>query len=80
MERTIDEGEDIYVVVGYHTIQDAHIVEQSGGQSISGGNLVLPISAALVAAGVVLPYGNLADPGLSGSRGRTEDEQRQFIA
>jgi hypothetical protein len=33
----------------------------------------------MVATGVV-PYGDLADPGLEGSRRGMEDEQRQFIA
>jgi hypothetical protein len=50
------------------------------GQSISGGKLVLPISAAMIVTGVVIPYGDLADPGLAGSRRGMEDEQRQFIA
>ena len=49
-------------------------------QSISGGKLVLPISAAMIVTGVVVPYGDLADPGLAGSRRGMEDEQRQFIA
>jgi hypothetical protein len=80
LERTIDEGDDIYFVVGYHTILDARIVEQSGGQGMSSGNLVIPVSAALAAAGIVVPYSNLADSGLAGSRGRMEDEQRHFIA
>src|SRR5579862_849072 len=30
IERTIDEGEDIYVVVAYHTLFDARIMEQRG--------------------------------------------------
>ena len=79
IERTIDEGEDIYVVVAYHTLVDARILEQLGGQSSAGGNLATPVSTALTASGVVVPF-NVADPGLSGFRGRIEDEQRQFIA
>jgi hypothetical protein len=80
IEQTIDEGEDIYVVVGYHTILDARITEQSREQRDSGGKVVLPISAAMVATGVVVPFGNIADPGLAGASGRTEDQQRQFVA
>jgi hypothetical protein len=80
IERTIDEGEDIWVVVGYHTLQDARIMEQSKGQTISGGKLVMPISAALTAAGVIVPFGNLADPGFTGSRADMDDEQGHFIA
>lgn len=79
IERTIDEGEDIYVVVAYHTLMNARILEQSGGQSSAGGNLAIPVSTALTASGVVIPF-NIADPGLSGFRDRIEDEQRRFIA
>ncbi len=67
IERTIDEGEDIYVVVGYHTIMDARVAAQARGQVTSDGKLVMPISAALAATGVVVPIGTLADPGLTGS-------------
>ncbi|KAF7172190.1 hypothetical protein CNMCM5623_004430 [Aspergillus felis] len=80
IERTIDEGEDIYLVVGFHTILDAHIVEQSGEQSNSGGKLVVPITTALAASGVFIQPAIPVDPGLSGMRGRAEDQQRHFVA
>jgi hypothetical protein len=80
IERTIDEGEDIYVIVAYHTLLDARIIEQLGGQSTAGGNLAIPVSTALTAFGVVVPFSNVADPGLGGFRGCIEDEQRQFVA
>jgi hypothetical protein len=80
IKKTIDEGEDIYVVVAYHTLLDARIIEQLGGQSTAGGNLAIPVSTALTAFGVVVPFSNVTDPGLGGFRGRIEDEQRQFIA
>ena len=64
IERTIDEGEDIYVVVAYHTLLDARIIEQLGGQSTAGGNLAIPVSTALTAFGVVVPFSSVADPGL----------------
>ena len=79
IERTIDEGEDIYVIVAYHTLMNARVLEQLGGQSSTGGSLAIPVSTALIASGVVVPF-NVADPGLSGFRGRIEDSQRQFIA
>ena len=79
IERTIDEGEDIYVVVAYHTLMNARVLEQLEGQSSGGGSLAIPVSTALTASGVLVPF-NVADPGLSGFRGRTEDNQRQFIA
>ncbi len=76
----MDEGEDTYFVVGYRTIIDARVAAHTGGQLVSGGKLVMPVSAALAATGVVVPIGNLADPGLASSGGRMEDQQRQFVA
>jgi hypothetical protein len=80
IERTIDEGEDIYVVVAYHTLFDARIMEQRGEQSAVSGNLSIPVPTALTAPGVVVPFTNIADSGLGGFRNRIEDEQNQFIA
>jgi hypothetical protein len=80
IKKTIDEGEDIYVVVAYYMLLDTRIIEQLGGQSTAGGNLAIPVSTALTAFGVVVPFSNVTDPGLGGFRGRIEDEQRQFIA
>jgi hypothetical protein len=80
IERTIDEGEDIYVVVGYHTALDARIAEQSREQKGLDGKLVMPISTTLAISGAVVPAGELADPKLAGSSGRAEDRKRQFVA
>ncbi|KAJ5555158.1 hypothetical protein N7461_003628 [Penicillium sp. DV-2018c] len=66
IERTIDEGEEIYVVSR----------EQKGWD----GKLAIPITAALAASGVVVPVGKLVDPTVAGSSGRAEDQQRQFVA
>lgn len=80
IERTIDEGEDIYVVIGYHTVLDARIAEHSREQKLLDGNLAIPFSSALLASGVVVPFGELTDPRLAGSSGQAEDSQRQFVA
>ncbi|KAJ5804818.1 hypothetical protein N7474_010705 [Penicillium riverlandense] len=50
IERTIDEGEDIYVVIGYHTVLDARIAEQSRGQKLLDGNLAVPVSSEQIIA------------------------------
>ncbi|KAJ5740093.1 hypothetical protein N7533_012877 [Penicillium manginii] len=80
IERTIDEGEDIYVVVGYHTVLDARIAEQALEEKLLDGKLAVSLSSALAASGVVVPFGELVDPRLVGSSGRAEDLQRQFVA
>jgi hypothetical protein len=78
IERTIDEGEDIYVVTAYQTLVNARISEQAGEQSAVRGNVRVPVSDMLAAAGVVDPVG-ISDPGFGGSRGHSEDGQRHFI-
>jgi hypothetical protein len=80
IERTVDEGEDIYFVVGYRTITDAHVEARSGAQVMSDGKLVMPISTGLTAAGTVVPLGNLVDAGIAGSAGYSDDQQRFFVA
>jgi hypothetical protein len=80
IERTIDEGEDIYVVVAYHTLFDARIIERLGGQRTTSGNLAIPMPTPLSVPGTVIPFTNIADSGLGGFRDHTKDEQRQFIA
>jgi hypothetical protein len=79
IERTIHEGEDIYFVVAYHTLMNAQIVGQLGGQSSTGGTLAVPASTLLTESGVVVPF-DMADPGFGASSSRVEDEQRKFVA
>jgi hypothetical protein len=78
IERTIDEGEDIYVVTAYQTLVNARISEQAGEQSAVRGNVRVPVSDVLAAAAVVDPVG-ISDPGFSGSRGHSKDGQRHFM-
>ena len=80
IERTIDEGEEIYVITGYHTLMNALVAERSRGQRDSSGRLVLPVSAALAASGIVAPIGDISDPGMTASSEHAEDEHREFIA
>ncbi|KAJ5560185.1 hypothetical protein N7513_002584 [Penicillium frequentans] len=80
IERIIDEGEDIFVVVGYHTALDARIVEQSQKQNALQGNLQIPITNVLATSGIIVPLGDLPDPKLAGSGGHAEDQRRQFVA
>ncbi|KAB8272009.1 hypothetical protein BDV30DRAFT_239977 [Aspergillus minisclerotigenes] len=80
MERVIDEGEAIYLVVGYHTVLDARIgMQRSEGKEI-GGQLTAPISAGLLASGVVVPLGGLVDPLVGSSTDHNETLEMQFEA
>jgi hypothetical protein len=80
IERNIDGGEDIYMVVAYHTLQDSRIAEHLQEQRFTGGQVTVPVSTALTASGVVIPFTAALDPGLSGSRGLMQNEKWQFIA
>ncbi|KAH8816666.1 hypothetical protein F5884DRAFT_229710 [Xylogone sp. PMI_703] len=80
IERTIDEGEDVYLVTGYHTLLDARIYEYSGDQQYRGTEITVPLSTALAASGVIVPFGEIMNPGLGVSHGRIEDIQKQFTA
>ena len=57
---------------------NARILEQLKEQSFVGGNLIILISTALTASGVIVSF-NIADFGLSGFRDRIKNEQTQFI-
>jgi hypothetical protein len=80
IEQIIDEGQRIYVVVGYHTVLDARVTEQSREEEQFDGKLKIPVSSALAASGVIVPLGTLFDLGLIGTTGRAEDLQRHFLA
>ncbi|KAE8168055.1 hypothetical protein BDV40DRAFT_252309 [Aspergillus tamarii] len=80
MEQVIDEGESIYLVVGYHTVLDARIgMRRSEGKEI-GGQLTAPLSAGLLASGVVVPLGGLTDLSVGRSRDHSENLEVQFEA
>lgn len=66
---SIDEGDDIYFVVGFHTITDAQIIYESAEGNEYTGRLGLPVSMSLNAAGVIAPLGDLADPQVGVHRG-----------
>jgi hypothetical protein len=80
IEQAIDQGDDVYVVVGYHTLLDARIVESATMVSGFRAQLEVPVTASLGATGVVIPMGNIADPEISGHQQRCQGAQKQFVA
>jgi hypothetical protein len=79
-ERKFDRGYDIYMIVGFHTVTDARIIQESVTGTAGGGQIRLPVGLSLAAAGVIVPLGNLIDPSVSGDRLDLEGAQAQFIA
>ena len=63
MKESIDQGDDVYVMVGYYTMLNAAVVEASADLVGSSAGLQIPVTASLAAAGVVLPLENVLDVG-----------------
>ncbi|KAI9863866.1 MAG: hypothetical protein M1813_003518 [Trichoglossum hirsutum] len=80
IEQAIDQGEDVYVVVGYHTMLNARIVESASMASESSAQFDVPATALLAATGAVIPVGRIADPGISGHQQYSQGVQKQFVA
>ena len=81
IKESIDQGDDIYVVVGYHTMLDAQVVEGAADALESSGQLGLPVTeVALAATGVMVPLGDIADPRVAGNNIKKQGIQRQFVA
>jgi hypothetical protein len=79
LERTFDEGEDIFFIIGFRTILNAQISEEiMSGHSISG-KVQMPISAALASAGIFVPLQNI-DPSIGGHHQSTDGVRARFIA
>jgi hypothetical protein len=79
-ERAIDQGDDVYFVVGFHTVTDAQIIYESAEGNEHTGRLGLPVGLTLNAAGVIAPLGDLADPQVGVHRGRVEGVIEHFKA
>jgi len=79
IERAIG-GDGIYLVVGFHTVTDSHIVHESvEGHQISG-RVTVPVGLTLAAVGAVIPLGNIVDPAVGGHQRAVDGEKTQFFA
>ena len=73
-------GSGVYYVVGFHTMTDARIVHESMEGHKTSGGLTMPIGLSLAAIGVIVPLGNVVDPGIRGHRTASNGAETQFIA
>ncbi|KAH6635865.1 hypothetical protein F5144DRAFT_159504 [Chaetomium tenue] len=80
IERRIDKGHDIYMIVGFHTITKAIISQESVDGSSAGGQINVPVSLSLAAAGVVVPLGDTIDPSMAIHQQGLDGTQSQFVA
>ncbi|PWI64022.1 hypothetical protein PCL_00443 [Purpureocillium lilacinum] len=80
IERAIDRGVDVYLIVGFHTITDASIIHESLTGNGSGACAEIPVSLSLAAAGVVAPLGGIADPSIGFQRQGVDGARARFVA
>jgi hypothetical protein len=80
IERTVDEGETVYLITGYHTLLDAEISSLANTSRSRGGELTAPVSLALSASGIVLPFADILDVKVGGELGSDEGGAKRFTA
>ncbi|KAJ5096689.1 hypothetical protein N7456_007410 [Penicillium angulare] len=80
IREAIDYGDDMYVVVGYHTMKDARIFDYVENRGDISAWLELPIEEALAAAGVGIMLGGVANPGAQVQDSHMEGNTRRFVA
>ncbi|KAI0854038.1 hypothetical protein F5Y00DRAFT_222163 [Daldinia vernicosa] len=79
VERAIDRGYDIYMIVGYHTITNARLSQESVAEKSVGAHIELPVSLSLAATGVVVPIGDIIDPIATLHQQGLDRAQSQFV-
>lgn len=80
IERAIDRGNDVYLIVGIHTVTDASISHESAAGSGAGAQAEIPVSLSLTAAGVVAPLGGIVDPSVGFQRQGLDGAHIRFVA
>jgi hypothetical protein len=78
--KAVNRGDQVYMIVGFHTVTNARIVEESTKGGHVGGQINLPIGLSLNAAGAIAPFANLVDPAFGGSRQDLDAAQSCFLA
>jgi hypothetical protein len=76
IERAIDKGDDIYMIVGFHVIANARIIQGVVRGKDLEGRINLPVSAM---TGVV-PISSIIDPSIRGDQHKLDSSQSHFIA
>ncbi len=80
MERAFDRGHTVYMIVGFHTVTDAQVSQESVAGDSVDGHLDIPASLSLAAAGVVIPFGSAIDPGVGIEAAALHGTRSQLVA
>jgi hypothetical protein len=85
VEEQIEQGADIYMIVGYHSILDAEVFEDVADMKARSAQLALPTDVAVAAATggamVTLPISKIVgDIGVANQQQAGERSRRHFVA
>jgi hypothetical protein len=81
IEEQCDDGrEELFFLIGYHTMVDAVIVLGDENKREISGQAQIPISQVLAAGGIVLPIGGITDPEISAKIERSQASSVKFVA
>lgn len=80
IERALDRGEDIYMIVGYRTVMNASISQASILVNSAGGQTTAPGTLSLTAAGIIAPIGGLLAASVGTNQQGLDGAISQFVA
>lgn len=80
IERQVDRRYIIYLIVGFHTMTDARITQEAAAGKTTEGQINVPVSIGLAAAGAIIPFGNLIDPSVGGHHHNLNGSKARFLA
>ena len=67
------------MIVGIQTVTDARIVQKSTHKQQIGGQVNVPVGLSLAAAGLVVPFAGLIDPGIHSQYQSFDGTQSEFL-
>jgi hypothetical protein len=79
IERQVEQGRKIYLVVGLHTVTNARIIQEAGPESSVDGSVQVPATLSLAAVGVVVPLGDIVDPSVGGDHRVEKGGKAEFL-
>ncbi|KAI8234024.1 hypothetical protein K4K54_009280 [Colletotrichum sp. SAR 10_86] len=81
MEKQVDRGSKMYMVVGFTTVVNATIVQAASRERQGDVDVHAPVNIALTAAGVVVPVvGEMLDSSVGTQISNSEGQKSSFVA
>ncbi|KAH7232459.1 hypothetical protein B0J15DRAFT_530261 [Fusarium solani] len=80
IEKAVDRGYDIYMIVGFHTVMNARIAHKFVHGRDAGGQINVPVGLTLAAVGAIAPLGDIIDPSVGGNSQSVDNAQAFFMA